>query len=116
MVSKASAKYQRLSPRKARVIINLVRGREAAEALQLLEYTTKAGAPVVKKLIASALANARQHNPQVDADTLFISRATVDKAPDQHTRRWRPRAMGRATQIQKGVTHITLILSDGTEA
>jgi len=112
MVSKASARYQRLSPRKARVIINLVRGREAAEALQLLEYTTKAGAPVVKKLIASALANARQLNPQIDADTLFISRATVDKAPDQHTRRWRPRAMGRATKITKGNSHIHIELDE----
>lgn len=110
MISKASARFQRISPRKARVIINLVRGRDAAEALQLLDYTPKSGAPVVKKLIASALANARLKNPQVDADGLFISKATVDKGPDSHMRRWRPRAMGRATQIQKGVSHIYIEL------
>lgn len=110
MISKASARFQRISPRKARVIINLVRGRDAAEALQLLDYTPKSGAPVVKKLIASALANARLKNPQVDADALFISKAAVDKGPDSHMRRWRPRAMGRATRVQKGISHIYIEL------
>jgi large subunit ribosomal protein L22 len=110
MISQASARFQRISPRKARVIVNLVRGRDAAEALQLLDFTPKSGAPVIKKLIASALANARQKNPQVDPDSLFISRAAVDKGPDSHMRRWRPRAMGRATRIQKGVSHIYIEL------
>jgi large subunit ribosomal protein L22 len=112
MISKATARFQRISPRKARVIINLVRGRDAAEALQLLDFAPKAGAPVVKKLIASALANARQHNPQVDLDSLYISKATVDKGPNQHMRRWRPRAMGRATSITKGVSHIHIELDE----
>ena len=106
MISKATARFQRISPRKARMIIDLVRGRDAAEALQLLDYTPKSGAPIVKKLIASALANAQLKNPTVDSDALFISRATVDKGPDSHMRRWRPRAMGRATQVQKGISHI----------
>ncbi|HVU03528.1 MAG TPA: 50S ribosomal protein L22 [Polyangiaceae bacterium] len=110
MISQATARFQRISPRKARVIINLVRGRDAAEALQLLDYTPKSGAPLVKKLIASALANAQQKNPGVDSDALFISKATVDKGPDSHMRRWRPRAMGRATRIQKGVSHIHIEL------
>lgn len=110
MISKATARFQRISPRKARMIIDLVRGRDAAEALQLLDYTPKSGAPIVKKLIASALANAQLKNPQVDSDALFISRATVDKGPDSHMRRWRPRAMGRATQVQKGISHIHIEL------
>jgi large subunit ribosomal protein L22 len=110
MISQATARFQRISPRKARMIVNLVRGRDAAEALQLLDYTPKAGAPFVKKLIASALANARQKNPQVDLDALFISVATVDKGPDQHMRRWRPRAMGRATKVTKGISHIHIEL------
>ena len=59
MVSKAIARFARLSPRKARVMVNLVRGRQAGEALQILEFTKKAGAPVLKKLIESAVANAR---------------------------------------------------------
>lgn len=110
MIAKATAKFQRISPRKARVVANLVRGRDAAEALQLLDFTPKSGAPVLKKLIASALANARQRNPQVDVDSLFISKATVDKGPNQHMRRWRPRAMGRATRVTKGVSHIHIEL------
>lgn len=110
MVSKAIARFARISPRKARMIVNLVRGRQAGEALQLLEFTTKAGAPVVKKLIESAVANARTTSPGVDLDGLFVETAFVDKAPNKHMRRWRPRAMGRATRIQKGMSHITIHL------
>ena len=112
MISQASAKFQRISPRKARVIINLVRGRDAAEALQLLDFTPKAGAPIVKKLLASAVANARVAKPEVDVDALYVSKATVDKGPNSHMRRWRPRAMGRATRIVKGVSHIHLELDE----
>lgn len=112
MISSAKAKFQRISPRKARMVINLVRGRDAAEALQLLDFTPKAGAPIVKKLIASAVANAQQQHPEVDADSLFISKATVDKGPDSHMRRWRPRAMGRATRVVKGISHIHIELDE----
>ncbi len=112
MVSKAIARFTRISPRKARVVINLVRGRQAGEALQLLEFTQKAAAPLVKKLIESAVANARTQTPGVDLDGLFVETAFVDKAPNANMRRWRPRAMGRATQIQKGMSHITVILSE----
>ncbi len=108
MLSQASAKFSRIAPRKARMIANLVRGRDAAEAIQLLQFTTKAGAPVLKKLIESAVANARQKG--VDLDGLMISKVAVDKAPNSHFRRWRPRAQGRATKIQKGVSHIWLEL------
>ncbi len=110
MISSATAKFQRISPRKARVIINLVRGRDAAEALQLLDFTPKAGAPLVKKILSSAIANAKQRGGQVDVDSLFISAASVDKGPNSHMRRWRPRAMGRATKVQKGISHITIEL------
>ena len=110
MISSAKANYQRISPRKARMIVNLIRGRDASEALQILDFTYKAGAPFVKKLIASALANAKQKNPSLDVDTLYVSRASADKGPNSHLRRWRPRAQGRATQIQKGVTHINIEL------
>jgi len=112
MISQATAKFQRISPRKARVIVDLVRGRDAAEALQLLEFTPKAGAPFVKKLIASALANAKVKSPGIDPDSLFISAASVDKGPNSHMRRWRPRAMGRATRVQKGVSHIHIELDE----
>lgn len=110
MISKASAMYARISPRKARMIANLVRGKNAAEALQVLQYVTKAGAPVLKKIIESAIANAKVSKPDQDVDDLFISKATVDKGPNRNLRRWRPRAMGRATPIVKGVSHIVIEL------
>lgn len=110
MQSKASAKFSRISPRKARMIADLVRGRDAAEALQLLHFTEKSAAPVISKIIESAVANARQSG--VDVDTLFISKATVDKGPNKFNRRWRPRAMGRATRVQKGISHIVIELSE----
>ncbi len=110
MLSKASAMFSRISPRKARIIADLVRGRDAAEAIQLLCFTEKSGAPVLKKIIESAVANARQSG--VDVDTLFISKATVDKAPNKFNRRWRPRAMGRATKVVKGVSHIVIELDE----
>jgi large subunit ribosomal protein L22 len=112
MVSKAIARFSRISPRKARVVVNLVRGRQAGEALQLLEFTRKSAAPIVKKLIESAVANAKTQSPGVDVDSLFVETAFVDKAPNKHMRRWRPRAMGRATRIQKGLSHITIILGE----
>lgn len=111
-VSKAIARFARISPRKARMIVNLVRGRQAGEALQLLEFTNKAGAPFVKKLIESAVANARTQSPGVDLDALFVETAFVDKAPNKFMRRWRPRAMGRATRVQKGLSHITVVLAE----
>jgi len=110
MISNAKARFQRISPRKARIVVDLIRGRDASEALQLLDFTNKAGAPFVKKLLASAVANARTKRPDVDIDTLYVSMASVDKGPNSHLRRWRPRAQGRATRIQKGVSHIVIEL------
>jgi large subunit ribosomal protein L22 len=108
MISKASARFSKIAPRKARVIANLVRGRNVAEAIQLLQFTNKSGARVLQQLLESAVANARTNG--ADVDGLYISRATVDKAPNKFFRRWRPRAMGRATQIVKGVSHIAVEL------
>lgn len=112
MISQAKARFTRISTRKARMVIDLVRGRNAAEAMQLLEFTPKAAAPIVRKLIASAVANARQVQPKAEADDFVISHATVDKASTQHLRRWRPRAMGRATRIEKGASHICIQLDE----
>lgn len=112
MESKAFARFARIAPRKARTIVNLVRGRKVAEAIDMLLFTRKAAAPVVRKVIESALANARVANPDVDVDTLYVSVGSVDKGPNKHLRRWRPRAMGRATRIEKGVSHIAITLTD----
>jgi large subunit ribosomal protein L22 len=108
MVSKASARFSKIAPRKARVIVDLVRGRDVGDAIQLLLFTKKGAARVIKQLLDSAIANARQIG--ADPDALFVSRASVDKAPNKFTRRWRPRAMGRATRITKGVSHIAIEL------
>jgi large subunit ribosomal protein L22 len=94
------------------MVIDLVRGRNASEALQLLQFTPKAGAPFVMKLLESAVANARQQSPGTDVDSLFVSKATADKGPNKHNRRWRPRAMGRATKVTKGITHIVIELDE----
>jgi large subunit ribosomal protein L22 len=110
MRSTASARFSRISPRKARMIADLVRGRDAAEAIQLLQFTQKSGAPVIQKVIESAVANAKQDG--ADVDVLFVSKATVDKAPNKFNRRWRPRAMGRATRVTKGVSHIVIELDE----
>jgi large subunit ribosomal protein L22 len=67
---------------------------------------------MIAKLLESAIANAQQKDGSVDLDALVVKTAFADKAPDQHMRRWRPRAMGRATRIQKGMSHITLVVGD----
>lgn len=109
MISTAKGNFQRISPRKARMVVDMIRGRDALEALHLLEFTPKAGAPFVKKVLASAVANAKQKGA-TNPDALYVSKATVDQGPNGHLRRWRPRAMGRATPIVKGVSHITIEL------
>ena len=108
--TKAKARFVRIAPRKARVVVNLVRERSAAEAQTILSHTPRAGAKIVAKLLDSAVANARQKEPNVDLDMLYVKQVYVDKGPMWQMRRWRPRAMGRATRITKGVSHITLVL------
>jgi len=108
-MSKASARFTRIAPRKARVIANMVRGRDVSEAIQILQFTNKSAARIMLQLLNSAVANAR-HNDDADVDMLYVSKATVDKAPNRFFRRWRPRAMGRATRIVKGVSHIHIEL------
>jgi large subunit ribosomal protein L22 len=113
MEAHAQARFQRIAVRKARVIVNLIRGKNAAEALEMLRFTRKAAAPIVFKILDSAISNARQKDANVDLDHLVVSTAFADKAPDRFMRRWRPRAMGRATKITKGMSHITIVVSDG---
>ncbi len=108
----AKARFQRIAVRKARVIANLIRGRNAAEALEMLRFTRKSAAPILAKLLDSAISNARQRDEGVDLDRLVVKTVFADKAPDRFMRRWRPRAQGRATKIVKGMSHITLVVSD----
>ena len=113
MQAVAKARFQRISPRKARMVLNMVRGKNVAEAVNQLRFRPKAASPIVAKLLDSAIANARQKDENVDLDALVVELAFADEAPNQHMRRYRPRAMGRATRIVKGMSHITVVVGDG---
>ena len=110
METQAKARFVRISHRKARAVASLLGNRSAAEAQTILAHTPKAGTRFISKLLDSAVANARQKEPNLDLDMLYVKKICVDKGPLWHMRRWRPRAMGRATRIVKGVSHITLVL------
>ena len=112
----AKARFQRISVRKARTVLDMVRGQNVAEALNALRFTRKSAAPIVAKVIDSAIANAQQRDEGVDLDGLVVKACWADKAPDRYMRRWRPRAMGRATRIVKGMSHITVVLGERGEA
>lgn len=110
MEAKAKARFIKISPRKARVVADLVRGKDVDEAIKLLTFTRRAGARPIRKVIESAVANARQADSAIDVDALFIRSLQVDMGPTRYMRRWRPRAMGRATRIVKGTSHISVVL------
>jgi large subunit ribosomal protein L22 len=114
MEAKASLRFARISIRKARTVLNMVRGKNVAVALNELRFTRKAAAPLVSKLLDSAISNAQQQQKdgKLDLDNLYIKLAFADKAPDRMMRRFRPRAMGRATRIVKGMSHLHLVLDD----
>ena len=99
----------RVSPRKARLVTDLVRGKKVGEALNVLVFTPKAFAKTLTKLINSAVANAQQ-NKQIDVDTLMVKRISVDGGPT--LKRFMPRAQGRATMIRKRTSHITVVLDE----
>lgn len=109
MEAKAVAKYVRISSRKARLVMDQLRGRKVEEALNLLSFAPQKSAYLVKKLISSAVANAGE-NSEINVDTLFIKRIYADEGPT--LRRFRPRAMGRATRIRKRTSHLTVILEE----
>ena len=109
MEVRAITRYVRISPRKARLVTELIKGKPVEEALTALKFVPKKGARLVSKTLRSALANAEQ-NPNIDVDTLYIKRIYVDEGPAM--KRWRARAMGRATRILKRSSHITVILDE----
>ena len=112
MEAKASLKNARIAPRKARMVLDMVRGQHVAIALDQLRFTRKAAAPLVSKLIDSAISNVQQQDDKVNLDRLYVKVAFADKAPDHYMVRWRPRAQGRATPIQKGMSHITVVVAE----
>ncbi|MCU0664366.1 MAG: 50S ribosomal protein L22 [Myxococcota bacterium] len=110
MEARANARFVRMSPRKVRVIADLVRGMDVSAALDILKFTNRAAALPVRKLVESAVANAKQASSAVDESSMFIKTLTVDMGPRANMKRWRPRAMGRATRIVKGMSHISVVL------
>ncbi|MBN6187498.1 50S ribosomal protein L22 [Aneurinibacillus sp. BA2021] len=109
MEAKAVARNIRIAPRKMRLVVDLIRGKQVGEAIAILKHTPKASSPVVEKVLMSAIANA-EHNLNLDANNLVISKVFVDEGPT--LKRFRPRAMGRASRINKRTSHVTVILSE----
>ena len=104
---RASAKWVRISPRKARLVVEHIRGRSVPEARTVLAFTPRAAARDVEKLLRSAVANA-EANHNLIGDELRVKTAYVDEGPT--IKRWRPRARGRSSRIRKRTCHITLTL------
>lgn len=109
MEVKASLRYYRQSPRKVRLLVNLVRGLDVAAALDQLTWNPGRAATPLRKLLASAVANAT-HNFAISKDNLRIKTMTVDNGPT--LKRWRARAFGRAAEIRKKTSHVTVILEE----
>jgi large subunit ribosomal protein L22 len=106
--TRAVVRFARFSAYKARPVLDLVRGKPVIEADEILQFTPRAAAVVIRKCLASAVANA-QHNDEQDPDELYVSACFADEGPT--LRRFRPRARGRATRIRKRTCHITIIVS-----
>ena len=105
---RARARYVRSAPRKARLVMHHIRGKRVADARAILSHTPRAASTDVLKLLNSAVANA-ENNFELDVDELKVSHAYVDEGPT--IKRWRPRAYGRATRINKRTSHMTILLT-----
>jgi large subunit ribosomal protein L22 len=107
MEVRAIARYQQISPRKCRLVADMVRGQGVEKALAVLDFTHKKAARLVAKTLRSAVSNAENNN-NIDVDSLFIKTIMVDPGPTAG--RFRPRAQGRATAIRKRTSHITIVV------
>ena len=106
MQVKAEARYIRTSPQKARLVIDLIRGQKAGDAINILRTTNKRVAPSVEKVLRSAIANAENRSNDVDVDKLFVTEAYVNEGP--RMKRVRPAPMGRAYRYQRRMAHIVI--------
>jgi len=112
MEAKAVAKHLRITARKARLVTDLIKGKEANKAVAILKSTPKKAAKLTEKVLNSAIANA-ENNHDMFVDDLIVKRAFVDEGPTM--KRWKPRAQGQASPINKRTSHITIVLSDTEE-
>lgn len=109
MQATAHARHVRLAPRKVQLVLDLIRGKQVGEAIAILRHTPKSSSPVLEKLLNSAIANA-ENNHSLDPNKLYISQAYANQGPTM--KRFRPRAMGRASSIHKRTSHITIVVSE----
>ncbi|MGA8943431.1 MAG: 50S ribosomal protein L22 [Thermoactinomyces sp.] len=109
MEAKAVARYVRITPRKARLVMDLIRGKSVEEALAILRFTPRAASPIIEKVLTSAVANA-EHNYNLDTSRLVVAKAFVDEGPTM--KRYMPRARGSASRINKRTSHITVVVSE----
>jgi large subunit ribosomal protein L22 len=109
MEARAVRRYAQVSAQKARLVVDLIRGKSVEDALGILEYTPKRGARLVAKTLRSAVANA-EHEQRVDVDALYVKFAFVDEGPT--AKRFLPRAHGRATPLFKRTSHITVVIDE----
>jgi large subunit ribosomal protein L22 len=112
MQTKAEARYVRTSPQKARLVVDLIRGQKAGTAINILRSTNKRMAPMVEKVLRSAIANAENRSNDVDVDELYVTEAYVNEGP--RMKRIRPAPMGRAYRYQRRMAHIVVKVSQKT--
>lgn len=108
MEARSTTKYLRVSPQKARLVVDLIRGRQVGEAITILQFTKKRITHEVEKTLRSAIANAEQKSEHVDVDDLVVSQAYVNEGP--RVKRIRPAPMGRAYRYQRRTSHITVVV------
>ncbi|WP_139652569.1 50S ribosomal protein L22 [Raoultibacter phocaeensis] len=113
MEAKAVSRFVRVSPRKARIVIDQIRGKSVTQAREILRFTNRGIAETVEKTLNSAVANA-EHNHHVRAESLVVKTAFADEGPT--LKRIRPRAKGSASRIRKRTSHITIIVATREEA
>ena len=114
MEVKAEARYVRVSPQKARLVVDLIRGQKAGQAITILRSTNKRIAPAVEKVLRSAIANAENRSSDVDVDELFVTEAYVNEGP--RSKRIRPAPMGRAYRYQRRMAHIVVRVGEKKRA
>src|SRR4026208_2409672 len=106
MISKATSRFIRMSPQKARLVVDLIRGKDVNEALMTLKFTNKGATGEIEKGVRSAVANASQKSEAIDVDNLFVETAFINEGP--RLKRIRPAPMGRAYRYQRRTCHITV--------
>ena len=113
MDARATSKYIRVSPQKARLVVDLIRGKHAGEAINILRFTKKRVTHEIEKVLRSAISNAEQKSENVDVDRLVVSKVYVNEGP--RAKRMRPAPQGRGYRYQRRMSHITVVVEERRE-